>query len=66
MATWCQGLVLPAQALVGGDGIDRAIMAASILAKVSRDRYMQDVHARHPQYGFEQHKGWRSPPGRPA
>jgi ribonuclease HII len=56
-----KGLVLPAQALVGGDGIDRAIMAASILAKVSRDRYMQDVHARHPQYGFEQHKGYGTP-----
>ncbi|HEL4832314.1 ribonuclease HII [Stenotrophomonas sp. C4297] len=56
-----KGLVLPAQALVGGDGIDRAIMAASILAKVSRDRYMQEVHARHPQYGFEQHKGYGTP-----
>ncbi len=36
-------------------------MAASILAKVSRDRYMQEVHARHPQYGFEQHKGYGTP-----
>jgi ribonuclease HII len=42
-ATWCPGPGAPAQALVGGDGIDRAIMAASILAKVSRDRYMQDA-----------------------
>ena len=56
-----KGLVLPAQALVGGDGIDRAIMAASILAKVSRDRYMQELHARHPQYGFDQHKGYGTP-----
>ncbi|MDN8642974.1 MULTISPECIES: ribonuclease HII [Stenotrophomonas] len=56
-----KGLVLPAQALVGGDGIDRAIMAASILAKVSRDRYMLDLHARHPQYGFDQHKGYGTP-----
>ena len=37
------------------------IAAASIVAKVSRDRYMQDVHARHPQYGFEQHKGYGTP-----
>lgn len=56
-----KGLVLPAQALVGGDGIDRAIMAASILAKVSRDRYMQELHVRHPEYGFDQHKGYGTP-----
>ncbi|WMJ68487.1 ribonuclease HII [Stenotrophomonas sp. 24(2023)] len=56
-----KGLVLPGQALVGGDGIDRAIMAASILAKVSRDRYMDQVHARHPEYGFDRHKGYGTP-----
>ena len=52
-----KGLPCPAEALVGGDAIDRAIMAASILAKVSRDRYMLDLHLRHPEYGFDQHKG---------
>lgn len=56
-----KGLVLPAEALIGGDGIDRAIMAASILAKVSRDRYMHRLHERHPHYGFDQHKGYGTP-----
>jgi ribonuclease HII len=35
-----------------------AISAASILAKVYRDRLCDDMHARHPQYGFDQHKGY--------
>lgn len=52
------GLPCPAEALVGGDAIDRSIMAASILAKVSRDRYMQDLHRQFPEYGFGQHKGY--------
>lgn len=56
-----KGLALPGEALVGGDGIDRAIMAASIIAKVARDRYMHDLHERHPQYGFAQHKGYGTP-----
>ncbi len=56
-----KGLPCPAEALVGGDAIDRAIMAASILAKVSRDRYMLDLHQRHPEYGFDQHKGYGTP-----
>lgn len=56
-----KGLPCPAEALVGGDAIDRAIMAASILAKVSRDRYMQDLHQRHPEYGFDRHKGYGTP-----
>lgn len=52
------GLPCPAEALVGGDAIDRAIMAASILAKVSRDRYMLDLHGQFPMYGFDRHKGY--------
>ncbi|MGB3392491.1 MAG: ribonuclease HII [Stenotrophomonas sp.] len=56
-----KGLPCPAEALVGGDAIDRAIMAASILAKVSRDRYMLDLHQRHPEYGFDRHKGYGTP-----
>lgn len=56
-----KGLPCPAEALVGGDAIDRAIMAASILAKVSRDRYMLQLHERHPEYGFDQHKGYGTP-----
>jgi len=56
-----KGLVLPGEALIGGDAIDRAIMAASILAKVSRDRYMQRVHEQFPHFGFDQHKGYGTP-----
>ncbi|MBD8643851.1 ribonuclease HII [Stenotrophomonas sp. CFBP 13724] len=56
-----KGLALPGEALIGGDAIDRAIMAASILAKVSRDRYMQQVHAQYPHFGFDQHKGYGTP-----
>jgi ribonuclease HII len=50
-----------AEALVGGDAIEPAIMAASILAKVARDRRMLELHAMHPQYGFDRHKGYPSP-----
>ena len=53
-----RGLPCPAEALVGGDGRDRAIMAASILAKVSRDRAMVAMHGEYPLYGFDAHKGY--------
>ncbi len=56
-----QVLPCPAEALVGGDAIEPAIMAASILAKVARDRRMLELHALHPQYGFDRHKGYPSP-----
>jgi len=56
-----KGLPCTAEAIIGGDAIDRAIMAASIIAKVTRDRYMVDLHARHPEYGFDQHKGYSTP-----
>jgi ribonuclease HII len=55
------GLPCPAEALVGGDAIEPAIMAASILAKVARDRRMIELHARYPHYGFDRHKGYPSP-----
>jgi len=54
-------LPCPARALVGGDALEPAIMAASILAKVSRDRHMRVLDARHPGYGFERHKGYSTP-----
>ena len=54
-------LPCPAEALVGGDARERAIMAASILAKVSRDRYMVELDALHPGYGFAAHKGYSTP-----
>ena len=44
--------------LVKGDAKSISISAASILAKVSRDRYMRDLAQRHPEYKFEQHKGY--------
>jgi ribonuclease HII len=47
--------------LVGGDALSRPIMAASILAKVTRDRRMVDEHARWPVYGFDAHKGYGTP-----
>jgi ribonuclease HII len=51
-------LPVPARALVGGDDLEPAISAASILAKVRRDRICAELHARHPGYGFDVHKGY--------
>ena len=51
-------LICSAQAVVAGDSIHPCIMAASILAKVSRDRYMQNLDVLYPQFGFAQHKGY--------
>lgn len=48
----------PVQTVVGGDRLDRAISAASILAKVHRDELMLELHQRWPQYGFDRHKGY--------
>lgn len=55
-----EGLVCPAIAIIGGDGLEPAIMAASILAKVARDARMRELHMLHPQYGFDRHKGYPS------
>lgn len=49
------------EAVVGGDATVSEISAASILAKVSRDRWMTLAAARYPDYGFEQHKGYPTP-----
>ena len=54
----CPRLPCPAQAVVKGDGRVGAIAAASILAKVERDRQMHALHAEYPGYGFDQHKGY--------
>jgi ribonuclease HII len=56
-----RGLACRAEAVVGGDASERAIMAASILAKVTRDRRMRELHAQYPQYGFDRHKGYSCP-----
>jgi len=51
-------LDVPADALVKGDARVAAIAAASILAKVTRDRWCMQLHAQYPQYGFAAHKGY--------
>lgn len=50
----------PARALVGGDGLEPAISAASILAKEYRDRLMVEAARAHPEYGWESNKGYGS------
>lgn len=52
------GITLPCSCVVKGDGTSAAIAAASILAKVERDRYMKQVAETYPQYLFEKHKGY--------
>lgn len=51
-------LSVPAQAIVKGDALSETIAAASILAKVSRDRVLKDLDNQYPQYGFAVHKGY--------
>ena len=53
-----KGISVPARCVIGGDGKCADIAAASILAKVTRDRYMLDMAKQYPQYGFEKHKGY--------
>lgn len=54
----CPLLTLPMRAIVNGDALVPAISAASIMAKVYRDRVMERLHRRYPQYGFANHKGY--------
>lgn len=51
-------LGLPTLCVVGGDGKSPSIAAASVLAKVSRDRLMMELDGEYPQYGFSKHKGY--------
>lgn len=46
------------ETVIGGDGVSPSIAAASILAKVSRDRHMEEMAALYPEYEFEKHKGY--------
>ena len=47
-----------AEAIVSGDALVPSISAASILAKVTRDRLLRELHLQHPEYGFDRHKGY--------
>jgi ribonuclease HII len=51
-------LRIPAEAIIKGDALVPAISAASILAKVHRDRFCLQMHEQYPQYGFDNHKGY--------
>ena len=53
-----RGITCPHRTVVGGDGRSASIAAASVLAKVSRDRYMAQQALLYPQYEFEAHKGY--------
>jgi ribonuclease HII len=53
-----RGLGAPALAVWKGDRVTASVAAASVLAKVSRDRMMRDLHERYPNYGFDRHKGY--------
>ena len=53
-----KGIAVPSRCVIGGDGKCVDIAAASILAKVTRDRYMLEMAESYPQYGFEKHKGY--------
>ena len=53
-----RGLTIRSTAVVGGDGQSLSIAAASVVAKVTRDRIMIELDARYPEYGFARHKGY--------
>ncbi len=53
-----RGFTVPTKTVVGGDAISQSIAAASILAKVTRDRLCYDFDKEYPEYGFAKHKGY--------
>lgn len=55
------GLTAPNMAVIGGDRAAACVAAASVLAKVTRDRIMGEIHVRMPWYGFGEHKGYCTP-----
>jgi ribonuclease HII len=59
-------LAMATETVVGGDRLCLSIAAASIVAKVTRDRLMADLATVHPGYGFERHKGYGTPEHRAA
>ncbi|MEX3526124.1 MAG: ribonuclease HII [Burkholderia sp.] len=57
----CPTLSIRSEAIVGGDALVPSISAASIIAKVTRDRLLVDLHANFPHYGFDVHAGYGTP-----
>jgi len=55
------GLKIPQETVVKGDGKSASIAAASVLAKVARDRWMMEAHQTWPEYDFASHKGYGTP-----
>jgi len=55
------GLVPPQRGIIKGDALSLSIAAGAILAKTSRDRFMAELDAKHPGYGFASHKGYSTP-----
>ncbi len=53
-----RSIAVNARSVIGGDGLCASIAAASVLAKVTRDRLMVSLAEKYPQYGFERHKGY--------
>lgn len=60
------GLGRPQLAVWKGDQVSASVAAASVLAKVARDRHMDALSAQYPEYGFEEHKGYTTPAHRRA
>jgi len=57
----CPVMSVRSEAVIGGDALVPSISAASIIAKVTRDRMLLDLHERHPHYGFDAHAGYGTP-----
>ncbi|MBU9378991.1 MULTISPECIES: ribonuclease HII [Burkholderia] len=57
----CPTLGIRSEAIIGGDALVPSISAASIIAKVTRDRLLVDLHANFPHYGFDVHAGYGTP-----
>ncbi len=53
-----KGIIIPCEAIVGGDASHAEISAASILAKVTRDRQMAELDQQYPLFGFAKHQGY--------
>ena len=61
-----RGLRIPNLSIKKGDAVSASVAAASVVAKVARDRCMERYHRRYPQYGFDRHRGYGTPTHRAA